>query len=328
MKKIDLLRGCNPLTPTIPESILSTPSFSYHQETDDQLINSLSKKYDVSNVFLFNGSVQAIQYILMHRYHEVIMLKNDFYVTENLAIENNQNITLIEREDLFLNLNKHTEEHTQNKKLYLIPYSSGYDGFTFSLEKIEMLLKNLIQHSPHSLFVLDGAYAEYSKIDLSYLKVLLKKYENFTYMGTFSKAYGLAGYRIGYLLGNHLESFNKQIIHFIIPKVCALVALYLLENHEFLEKSLQFNDTQKNYLIKQNKHLIATDSNRINYHNPSIDNALLHQFLLENEIMTRNIEYKSNKTISASIGQEDENKYFIEVLKKWEKNNNKKYYFE
>jgi histidinol-phosphate aminotransferase len=319
MKTIDLIRGCNPLIPNIPEEILKTPCFNYNQETDDELINLLKQRYDSSQAYLFNGSVQAIQYILMQNYDNVIMLKDDFYVTEKLAIENKHNITLIERSDLFLNLNLNTEEKTENKKLYIIPYSSGYDGFTFSLEKIEMLLKNLTLSSPNSLFVLDGAYAEYSKINVVYLKVLLKKYKNFSYMGTFSKAYSLAGYRVGYLVGNFLSNFNEQLIHFIIPAVSAKVALYLLKNDEFVKTSVEFNDQQKENLRKNNKHLITTESNRVNYHNPNLDNTQLHSYLLKNNITTRPIEFKGNKTISASIGTEEQNQYFLKILTQWEK---------
>lgn len=319
MKKIDLLRGCNPLIPQIPPEVINTPCFHYHQETDDELNQKLKEKFQTSNAYLFNGSVQALQYIIMHQYDMVIMLKNDFYVTEKLALENKQNIHLIERDDLFLNLNNHTEIQDFSKKLYIIPYSSGYDGFTFSLEKIEMLLKNLSQFSPNSLFVLDGAYAEYSKINIQYLKVLLNKYSNFSYIGTFSKAYSLAGYRVGYMVGNNLEKFNNQLIHFIIPEVCAKVALYLLKQTDFLQNSIKFNDEQKEYLRKNNKHLIITDSNRVNYHNPHINNENLHQFLLENNIATRPIEFKKNKTISASIGTEEENNIFLNMLEKWEK---------
>lgn len=321
MKKIDLMRGCNPLIPNIPDELLKTPCFNYNQETDDELIDKLKEKYNTTQTYLFNGSVQAIQYILMQNYDNVIMLKHDFYVTEKLAIENKHTITLIERDDLFLNLNLSTEEKTENKKLYIIPYSSGYDGFTFSLEKIEMLLKNLSINSPNSLFVLDGAYAEYSKINLNYLKVLLKKYSNFSYMGTFSKAYALAGYRVGYLVGNHLSNFMSQLIHFIVPSISAKIALHLLMDSNFVNESIEFNDKQKEFLRKNNKHIITTESNRINYHNPSIDNTQLYEYLIRHNISTRPIELKGNKTISASIGTEEENQFLLKILNQWEKEN-------
>lgn len=62
----------------------------------------------------------------------------------------------------------------------------------------EATLKQLISTYPDNVFVCDAAYAEFSGLPYT---SLLQEHSNLIIMRTFSKAYGAAGLRLGYLLG-------------------------------------------------------------------------------------------------------------------------------
>lgn len=60
-------------------------------------------------------------------------------------------------------------------------------------------LEKWLERYPQTLFVIDRAYAEFS--DAEELETLIERYENLLIVRTFSKAYGLAGSRLGFAMG-------------------------------------------------------------------------------------------------------------------------------
>ena len=67
-------------------------------------------------------------------------------------------------------------------------------GVTYKLDEIEIL----ISENPKVLFVIDEAYYEFSESSCS---ELINTYNNLFVVRSFSKAFGLAGLRVGYLIG-------------------------------------------------------------------------------------------------------------------------------
>ena len=69
----------------------------------------------------------------------------------------------------------------------------------------EEIYKFLEQIDPDTLVVIDGAYQEFAKFKDAKKEIrpreLIAKFPNAIYLGTFSKAYGLGGMRVGYGIG-------------------------------------------------------------------------------------------------------------------------------
>jgi histidinol-phosphate aminotransferase len=70
-------------------------------------------------------------------------------------------------------------------------------------------LKRLLHRMRDAVVVLDEAYAIFYNKDTSYLKEILDEFPNVLIIRTFSKYYGLAGIRIGYVLMGEQESNFK-----------------------------------------------------------------------------------------------------------------------
>jgi len=69
-------------------------------------------------------------------------------------------------------------------------------GYTFSIQQISDLLNRF----PQTMFVVDEAYLEYSEANSTI--ELIHQYNNLIVVKTFSKAFGLAGLRLGYMMSN------------------------------------------------------------------------------------------------------------------------------
>ncbi len=89
-----------------------------------------------------------------------------------------------------------------------------------------------------TLLCLDEAYSDF--VDQDQLPELDTSRSNVIRFRTFSKAYGLAGLRVGYAIGNStlISSFNKVRNHFGVNKIGQIAALAALEDQEYLQKTL------------------------------------------------------------------------------------------
>lgn len=94
-------------------------------------------------------------------------------------------------------------------------------------------------------FIVDEAYIEFAGLGKSQVD-LVKKYKNVLITRTLSKAYGLAGLRFGYALGD--EKVIKQISAALIPwnvgTIPMWAALVALEDKTGLEERVKFNNDE------------------------------------------------------------------------------------
>ena len=98
-------------------------------------------------------------------------------------------------------------------------------------------------------FIVDEAYVEFAGLARSQIG-LTKKYKNVIVTRTLSKAYGLAGLRFGYLLGD--KDVVAQIAAMLIPwnvgTIPMWAALAALEDTEALRERVEFNNRQVKYI--------------------------------------------------------------------------------
>lgn len=94
-------------------------------------------------------------------------------------------------------------------------------------------------------FVIDEAYIEYAGLQKSQVG-LTKKYKNVIISRTFSKAYGLAGLRVGYLLAD--KTVAMKIATALLPWNVGTVSMWAaktaIEDKKGLSKRVKFNNRQ------------------------------------------------------------------------------------
>jgi len=130
----------------------------------------------------------------------------------------------------------------QTKLLYLCSPNNP----TANQVKLEEIV-SLIETFPGMVLV-DEAYAEYA--DFSAVS-LTKEYENLVVLRTFSKAFGLAGLRLGYAVANPrlAQVIDKLPIPYPINAVSLSMGRKLLENMDLVAKSIEELKAERTRLI-------------------------------------------------------------------------------
>ncbi|RNC79537.1 MAG: histidinol-phosphate transaminase [Balneola sp.] len=160
-------------------------------------------------------------------------------------------------------------------KMVYIANPNNPTGTYITTEEFEWLM----EHIPSDVMVImDEAYYEYTYEVNDYPDVLSYNYENVVVLRTFSKGYGLAGFRIGYAIA------SKEIIGYLYktkmpfePTVIAqAAALAAFKDIEFLKNSRS--------IVKQEKEKLYDffDQKRVQYI-PSIANFVVMVFETEEE---------------------------------------------
>jgi len=107
---------------------------------------------------------------------------------------------------------------------------------------------------PHVIVVLDEAYFEFVS-DPHYPNGLeyLKGGHNVIVMRTFSKLYGLAGLRIGYMVaaGEVIAALERVREPFAVSAVAEAAALAALDDREFFDRVIENNEKSKSLLYRE-----------------------------------------------------------------------------
>ena len=97
--------------------------------------------------------------------------------------------------------------------------------------------------------VVDEAYVEFAGLGMSQVG-LIKKYKNVIITRTLSKAYGLAGLRFGYALGNKdvIAQISAALLPWNVGTIPMWAALASFEDTEALAYRVEFNNNQVDFI--------------------------------------------------------------------------------
>ncbi|MGJ8620138.1 MAG: histidinol-phosphate transaminase [Methylophilaceae bacterium] len=192
----------------------------------------------------------------------------------------------------------------------------------------KLILQAFLQKVPKNiLVVLDEAYDEYlSTDDKSEAIDWLGKYSNLIISRTFSKAYGLAGLRVGFGLmqAEIADILNRVRQPFNVNSIAQAAATASLADDDFVARSYAANQAGMLQLTQGFDQLglnyIGSYANFISF---KIKNAnTVNQKLLESGIIVRPVaNYEMPDYLRVSIGLFSENQRFLEVLATILKNN-------
>ncbi|HKO87347.1 MAG TPA: histidinol-phosphate transaminase [Burkholderiales bacterium] len=179
----------------------------------------------------------------------------------------------------------------------------------------------------HIAVVLDEAYNEYLPAASNYdSRNWLRTHPNLIVTRTFSKAYGLAGLRIGYAMcdARVADLLNRVRQPFNVNNLALVAAIAALDDQDFVRRSHALNSAGMLQLTEAFKTMglawIRSAGNFVAVEIPRRDGesqaALIYQKLLRAGIIVRPIgAYAMPDHLRVSIGRADENERFIQALK-------------
>lgn len=172
-----------------------------------------------------------------------------------------------------------------------------------------------------ALVVVDEAYFEFSR---NTVRPLLDRYPNLCILRTFSKAFSLAGVRIGYLLGHEdvLTQLKKVRQPYSVNAVSQAVARVVYGNRAAFEKGIDAILAERERLLGALDALAGvsaypSDSNFILFAlDDAYDGGAVWQRLLDAGVLVRDFSQAPylHNCLRVSVGNEYENDCFLEAL--------------
>lgn len=170
------------------------------------------------------------------------------------------------------------------------------------------------------LTVIDEAYAEFC--GRSFIG-LVRDYKNLIVMRTFSKAFALAGLRIGYLIADEkiIEALSKVKPPFSVNSLAQAAAIAALDDAAYMKNTVERIKADRGVLYNElcrKYRTIKSESNFILFDvEPAKSKDVYDQFM-ERKIILRDFgEFRGFKGqyLRVSVGTTRENEKFVEVLR-------------
>ena len=225
-------------------------------------------------------------------------------------------------DDLEFDIDKITSMlQTEKPKLFFIASPCNPVGCSLNKTEVQQIIDSV---SDETLLIFDEAYYEYAKDDADYPDVLslLKASEKpFVLLRTFSKAYSLAGLRVGYgvFFPTELAGYTHKLrTPFNVNRYAQKAAIAAFGDHENLAKTIVWNNTARDKMTSELQKLgLSPKPSKGNYlffatHWNGVD---LAQRLLSHGVIVKPwLEQGYEEYIRVSIGNETENAQFISCL--------------
>ncbi|WP_143885473.1 histidinol-phosphate transaminase [Chryseobacterium binzhouense] len=292
----------------------------YPDSTQKELKEKLAFLKDVSakQIAVGNGSDELIDLIVKvfcEPKNDAILMMNPsfamygFYaaVNENKVAKLNLNENFgIDKEE-FLKIS-----NEEKPKVFFLCSPNNPTGN--SIEDIEFYIQNF-----EGIVVVDEAYIEFSE-KKSCIE-LLEKFPNLIVLQTFSKAWGMAGARVGiaYASEEIIQLTNMVKSPYNVNSLSLNKISELISNKEFVKYNIENTLNEISWLrneletINCIKKVFPSDANFFLIQFENVDKV--YRKLLENEILTSKRSPQIPDCIRINVGKREENNKLINVLK-------------
>ncbi|WCT14648.1 histidinol-phosphate transaminase [Mucilaginibacter jinjuensis] len=284
---------------------------------------SAIKGVPARNIFLGNGSDEAID-ILFRAFcnpgaDNVILVPPTYgmyEVSANINDVETRKVSLTE--EYQLNVEGISEAIDKNTKLIFICSPNNPTGNSINRDDIETLLANF-----NGIVVVDEAYINFSR-QKTFIQELTE-YANLVVMQTLSKAWGLAGLRIGMAFASEeiIEVMNKVKPPYNINEASQQLALQALQNTDLVNLWIKELLAERDKLVLKLKDMdfvldiYPSDANFILV--KTTDANGIYDFLVQHGIIVRNrtkVELCEG-SLRITVGTPEENQKLLETLQQY-----------
>jgi len=329
---VKLASNENPIgtSPAVAE-VIRQHADKAHLYPDDsmfELKEALGEKFDVSekNIIIGAGSDQVLEFIsraLLDEHSSVLMSAVTFAMYEIYAKQ--MGAKIVRTASYEHKYEEFMEAYRMHKpKIVYICTPNNPTGDATAREEVLKIIEAI---GKETLVVVDGAYMEYAAAKESTYAITpqdLLGYENVIYLGTFSKAYGLGGMRVGYGIANEalIDELYKMRPPFNISSLSLAAAIEAAKANDFVEESIALHQEQivryERFAKEQGFAYIESYTNFITYlFDADMDSTKIADALLKRGVIIRNLASYGMNALRITIGTEKQNdlffKHFSEV---------------
>lgn len=297
------------------ESYVNQPYNRYPDPLAQQLRVEIAKQKKLSpdNVIVGNGSSELIDLVMkctLSLGDSLLTFGPTFSIYElNAQILGAKTVTLALDQSFRFNENEFIQKMRKLQPALVILCNPNNPTGTL-LERGQIIK---ILEASNSIVIIDEAYIEFggeSVIDL------INEYDNLIVLRTLSKAYGLAGVRVGYMASStyNVDIVNKVRPPYNLSSVAQKLALQALQNAEELERSVADILLAKAQMMTALKAMVQIYPGGGNFIFFKTDKSDLYQQLLSRQIRIRKYSGAMTGYFRVTIGTAEENKRFIEAM--------------
>lgn len=290
------------------------------QQASVKSILARQHKVNPNQMLLGNGSDEVLDLIFRAfcepKIDNVITLPPTYGMYGVLA-----NINAVENREVLLStdfqpqIEKIFKAIDDNTKMIFLCSPNNPTGNSFSEESVTTLLEHF-----NGLIVIDEAYIDFSEKE-SWLKKI-DQYPNLIITQTLSKAYGLAGIRLGicYASAEIISVLNKIKPPYNVNELTQKRALERLDNTKAINHEIESIIEQREKLLKVLdevsfvEKIYPTEANfvliKVDDANKRYDELIARGIVIRN----RTTQPLCENTLRLTIGTEEENKKLIEAL--------------
>jgi histidinol-phosphate aminotransferase len=275
-------------------------------------------KVNVNNIIVGNGSNELIVLLalmILKPGDQVVFGSPSFPVYSIVSSMFGSIAKPVALTNYTFDLEKLLDNITSKTKIVFICNPNNPTGTIVSAIKIEEFLKKI---SSKILVVLDEAYVEYVQDQACKDTIqLLHRYSNLVILRTFSKAYGLAGLRVGYGIAHVDLISNLQKVRqpFNVNFLALKTAEVALNDQKFLKQVIHLNTRMRTLLTSQLYNMgLSVPKSESNFVYIEIKDAYkIYEKLLKKGIIIRPIQKNS---IRVTTGTETQTMSFLNQFKK------------
>ena len=275
------------------------------------------------SIFLGNGSDETIDLLIRAfcepRIDNIVSVEPSYGMYKVLAdINNVKFVTVLLTSDFQLDTKEILKAADTNTKLIFLCSPNNPTASSFNKQDIITILKSF-----NGIVVVDEAYIDFS-IKGSLLSIL-SEYENLVVLQTLSKAWGLAGIRLGMAFASDeiINVLNKIKYPYNISSLTLETANKELANNKSKNKWIERILKSRDNLIKELNKLsfvIKVYPSDANFLLVKVNSAKeIYDYLVDKKIIVRD---RSNVILCEgclriTVGTEDENTMLLDALKEY-----------
>ena len=307
------------------ENPFNEPYNRYPDPLQKELKQKISglKNIATNQIFLGNGSDEPID-LLIRAFCEpgidnIVTINPTYGMYQVAADTNNVEVVKVSlTSDFELEPEKILQAVNRNTKLIFLCTPNNPSGNSLDKDATLEIIKNFA-----GLVIIDEAYIDFAR-EKSFLPDL-DKYPNLVILQTFSKAWGMAGIRLGmaFAAGEIIQVLNKIKYPYNLNILTQKKALELLENKEqvdtWIKMLIEERGKMAKYLAKLPfvTKIYPSDANFLLV---EMTNARsIYNYLVENGIIVRDRSkiHLCDNSLRITIGTMDEDNVLLQALKEY-----------
>ncbi|MCL5020250.1 MAG: histidinol-phosphate transaminase [Bacteroidetes bacterium] len=288
------------------------------------LPDQLSKIYGISSesIIVSNGSNELIYTVAMSIVQggtEVLIPQPTFYLYEKVATILGGNIKKVYAErDLSLDEDKMLDlARRMNAGLIIVGSPNNPTGKSATRDFFKALVS-----ATNAIVLVDEAYIEFSENES--LMDLCREHKNLVVLRTFSKAFSLAGLRIGYLVAHPdtVREILKVKIPFTVNPLSEFTACELLNHKDLFADRVEQIKRSKQLMMDRLSQIngvkvVKSDANFFLFAAPLPPNEIFDYLLERKSVLVRDVSSYPllERYLRVNAGTDEESLFFIESVK-------------